>query len=121
MSVPADHGVLLQADGTATHVLVPVEEYELLMIMRAVSEAAAIMDDPATEFVDADEVALRIAADRIAKARRAKGWTQAELGRRLRLPQSQISRLERNPDRTTVRTLKRVAKALGVDVRSLVG
>jgi transcriptional regulator with XRE-family HTH domain len=33
--------------------------------------------------------------------------------------ESQISRIERNPDRTTVRTLKRIARALNVSVSSL--
>ncbi|HKQ47016.1 MAG TPA: helix-turn-helix transcriptional regulator [Phycisphaerae bacterium] len=59
-------------------------------------------------------------ADLIAKARKAAGLTQAELAARLKLPQSQISRIERNPDRTTIRTLKRIAKSLGVDVSALV-
>lgn len=112
--------MLVQADGTTTHVLVPVEEYEQLITLQAVSAAAATLDDPSTRFVDIEDAALRIAADRIARARRARGWTQAELGRRLGLPQSQISRLERHPDRTTIRTLKRVAKALDVDARTLV-
>jgi transcriptional regulator with XRE-family HTH domain len=46
--------------------------------------------------------------------------SQTQLGAKLNLPQSQISRIERNPDHTTLRTLKRVARALGVDVRALV-
>ena len=61
-----------------------------------------------------------LAGERIAEARRAKGVTQKELGAKLGIPQSQISRIERNPDSTTVRTLKRIARALGVDVRALI-
>ncbi len=57
---------------------------------------------------------------RIAKARKAAGITQKQLGDRLRIPQSQISRIERKPDHTTVRTLKRIARALNVSVRSLI-
>ncbi|HUU96176.1 MAG TPA: helix-turn-helix transcriptional regulator [Phycisphaerae bacterium] len=84
-----------------------------------VQEAVTILEDPNTEWIDADELALQLAADRIAAARKAAGLTQAQLGKKLGLPQSQISRIERNPDRTTVRTLKRIARALKVDVRAL--
>lgn len=87
---------------------------------RALSEAIAQIESGDNDFVDADDFALELAAERIAKARKAKGLTQKQLGEKLNLPQSQISRIERNPDRTTVRTLKRIARALGVDVSSLV-
>ena len=106
-------------DGDTTHVLLPIEEYERLVKADMVQEAVAIIEDPNTEWIDADELALQLAADRIAAARKAAGLTQAQLGKKLRLPQSQISRIERNPDRTTVRTLKRIARALKVDVRAL--
>ena len=72
------------------------------------------------KWVDADQLGLALAGERIAEARRAKGVTQKELGAKLGIPQSQISRIERNPDSTTVRTLKRIARALGVDVRALI-
>ncbi len=102
-----------------THVLVPVEEYEELVKASMVQEAITILEDPNTEWIDFDEARIQLAADRIAAARKAAGLTQAQLGRKLGLPQSQISRIERNPDRTTVRTLKRIARALKVDVRAL--
>ncbi|MCH7592339.1 MAG: helix-turn-helix transcriptional regulator [Planctomycetes bacterium] len=86
------------------------------MVARAVAQIESGDDD----FVDANDFALVVAAERIAKARKAKGLTQKQLGEKLNLPQSQISRIERNPDHTTVRTLKRIARALGVDVAALV-
>ncbi len=55
----------------------------------------------------------------ICSVRRAKGWSQAELAKRAGMPQSQISRIERNSN-TTVRSLKRIASALGVSVSSLI-
>jgi ribosome-binding protein aMBF1 (putative translation factor) len=82
--------------------------------------AIAKLKDDKAEWVDADALRLELAGERIAKARKAAGLTQKQLGARLKLPQSQISRIERNPDRTTVRTLKRIAKALGADVSALV-
>ncbi len=107
-------------NGEPTHVLVPVEEYERLVIASMVESAIAKLEDPASEYVDADDLALELAAERITAARKAKGLTQKQLGEKLNLPQSQISRIERNPDRTTVRTLKRIARALGVDVSALI-
>ena len=86
------------------------------MIEETISRLAA---DSKTNWVDADDLALDLAADRIAKARKAAGLTQKQLADKLGLPQSQISRIERNPDRTTVRTLRRLAQALNVDVSKL--
>jgi DNA-binding XRE family transcriptional regulator len=105
------------------YVLVPSDEYERLVIAGAAIEGVRRLEDvdDASKWADADDLALQIAGDRIARARKKAGLTQTELGRKLNLPQSQISRIERNPDRTTVRTLKRIAKALGVDVRAIVG
>ena len=84
------------------------------MAQRAIAQIEAGDDD----FVDADDFARELAVERIVEARKAAGLTQKQLGARLGIPQSQISRIERHPDRTTVRTLKRLAKALKVDVRA---
>ncbi|MFQ5501294.1 MAG: helix-turn-helix domain-containing protein [Phycisphaerae bacterium] len=77
-------------------------------------------DDPIVEWIDAQEWALHLAGDKIKEARHLKKFTQKQLAEKLGIPQSQISRIERNPDKTTVRTLKKVAKALGVDVSTLI-
>jgi ribosome-binding protein aMBF1 (putative translation factor) len=103
-----------------THVVVPWEEYRDYLAAKMAADSVRVLDDPRTEWVDADDVARRFAADRIASARRARKLTQKQLGRLLGLPQPQISRIERNPDRTTVRVMKRIAKALGVDVSALI-
>ena len=63
---------------------------------------------------------LKLAGRRIAEARKAKGMTQKQLGVKLNIPQSQVSRTERNPDHATLRTLKKIARALGVDIGALV-
>ena len=106
--------------GKPAYVLVPVAEYEELIKARLAAGALAKMnDDDDTAWVNADDLALEFAAERIAAARKAAGFTQKALGDKLNIPQSQISRIERKPDHTTVRTLKRIARALNVDVRSL--
>ena len=100
--------------------LVPLEEFERLREAAEVRELTAELQDPNVKWVDADELALQVAGNRIAAARKAKGLTQKQLGKQLGLPQSQISRIERNPDSTTVRTLKRIARALRVNIAALV-
>lgn len=101
--------------------MVPVDEYERMELAQLAAEAMAALQDPKTKWVDYDAVKLQWAGQRIAEARKARGWSQAELGKRMGLAQTQISRIERNPDSSTLRTLKKVAAALGVDVRGLIG
>jgi ribosome-binding protein aMBF1 (putative translation factor) len=101
-------------------VLVPLDEYRRLADAGLLDSALARLADKSERVVDADKFALELAADRIIQAREAAGLTQTQLGDKLGLPQSQISRIERNPDHTTIRTLKKIAKALGVDVSALV-
>ena len=108
-------------DDQATHVLIPVEEYERLVMADMAREAVAKLEDPNTEWIDFDDYKLQLAGSKIAEARKARKLTQTQLAKKLGVPQSQISRIERHPDQTTVRTLKRIAKALGVDVKMLVG
>ena len=107
-------------NGKTTHVVVPVDEYQRLILLDMGRVAARKVDDPDEAFTDADQVALELAGKRIADARKAKRMTQKALGEKLHLPQSRISRIERNPDRTSLKTLKRIARALGVDVRALI-
>jgi ribosome-binding protein aMBF1 (putative translation factor) len=84
-------------------------------------QAVATLQDPRAKWMDFDECKLRIAVSKLAAARKAKKLTQSQLATKLGMPQSQLSRIERNPDQTTVRTLKRIAKALGIDIELLVG
>jgi DNA-binding XRE family transcriptional regulator len=115
------HPTYLVRDETATHVVVPVDEYErLVKAEMALQAIAQIENEKDEDFVDADDLAIELATESVVKARKAAGLTQAQLAKKLGMPQSQISRIERNPDRTTVRTLKKIAKALRVDVRAFV-
>lgn len=113
------HASVTREDG-ATYVLVPEDEYEELVKADMAREAIAKLEDPDARWIDFDDYKLQLAGSRIAEARKAKALTQTQLSNKIGVPQSQISRIERNPDRTTVRTLKRIAKALGVDVKLLV-
>jgi len=115
----AAHAYVYQGD-RPTHVLVPIEEYQELIKAEMAKSAVRKLNGKGGGWIDADALGMRLAGERIATARKAAGLTQKQLGSRLKVPQSQISRIERHPDHTTVRTLKRIAKALGVDVSALI-
>jgi transcriptional regulator with XRE-family HTH domain len=79
------------------------------------------LEDPNVQWISADDVAVEFATEELVKARKKAGLTQKQLGAKIGVPQSMISRIERRPDLTTVRTLKRIAKALNVDVNVYIG
>jgi transcriptional regulator with XRE-family HTH domain len=52
--------------------------------------------------------------------RKARGWTQADLARRARLAPVTVARLEGSrPQQPDLRTVRRIARALGVPVGEL--
>lgn len=110
--------ILRLSDGK-DYAVVPLDEYQHMIARQMAVEARKELDDPNTEWFDADEVFAHFAATNVAQVRKAKGLTQKQLGDILGVPQSQISRIERNPDSASMRTMKRVAKALGVNVQDL--
>ena len=56
-------------------------------------------------------------AQSLIRARMKKGWTQAELARRVGMQQPNIARLEGGDyDRVSLPTLKKVARALGSEI-----
>lgn len=103
-----------------THVILPIEEYERLTKNSMVETAVARLQEKDVQWVGADTLGRQLASERLVRARKVAGLTQKQLGERLGMPQSQISRVERNPDHTSVRTLKQIARALGVDVSHLI-
>lgn len=56
---------------------------------------------------------------RCRQLRKAKGWTQTELGYRANLEASQISNFERGLGKITLRAIRRIADALEVPVSEL--
>lgn len=102
-----------------THVLVPIDEYEELVNGAEVQQVVARLEDPTARWVPARTAAVEFAGSWIAAARQQAGLTQKQLAERVGVPQSQISRIEKHPDHTTLRTMKRIAAALGLDVAAL--
>lgn len=57
---------------------------------------------------------------RIKAIRLSKGWTQEVLAKKLKIRQGHVSQLESSEFDPRVSTLRRVAKALGVEVSELI-
>jgi transcriptional regulator with XRE-family HTH domain len=59
----------------------------------------------------------------VKRLRAARGWTQAELAKRAGVARVSIARLETSPKsrRPELRTIERLARALGVPVAELLG
>ena len=58
-------------------------------------------------------------AERVRTFRKAKGWSQEELADQAGLHRTFISQVERAAKRTTIRSVERIAKALGVNFGQL--
>jgi len=58
---------------------------------------------------------------RLAELRKRRGWSQAELARRAGVHNSVVNRAERGQTSLTLGTLEKLAKALGISPRSLIG
>jgi ribosome-binding protein aMBF1 (putative translation factor) len=102
-------------------VSVPAEEYEMLVARAALRETAWVLEsDRDEDWVDADEALEALRRSRIADLRRQRGLTQRQLSSKAGMPQSQLCRIERNPESTTLRQLRRIAQALGVPTAELV-
>lgn len=61
-----------------------------------------------------DDSTAEAIGDRLSRLRRAKGWNQKELGRRMGLRSSQISKLERGSVSPRADILPRFSEVLGV-------
>src|SRR5574337_1927022 len=114
-SFPEPRGRLTLPDGTPC-VILAEKDFERMFDQLEAYELTARSHDPDSELIAYEDFKAQLAASQLAAARKARGLTQVQLARRLGLPQSQISRIERNPDRTTVRTMKKIAAALKVNV-----
>jgi transcriptional regulator with XRE-family HTH domain len=62
---------------------------------------------------------LKLLADRIKFLRRAKDWSQEQLAERAAIQRSYLADLERGRRNPSVRTLVKVANALGIAVSAL--
>ena len=108
-------------DGRPRDAVIPYDDYIQIIAIDMARRGEKVLDDPNAEWVDFDDFLTEVAAPRIATIREKKGLTQKQLGAKLGMPQSQISRMEKNPESVTYKTLQRVAKALGVKISDMLG
>lgn len=101
-------------------VVLSEEEYENLLDVLDNLEAERRENDPHDPVLKWEEVRAELLENRIVKARKARGISQKELARRLKVKPSTVSRLERKSTRPRLDTLKRVAKALRCSVHDLI-
>ncbi|HEY3241968.1 MAG TPA: helix-turn-helix domain-containing protein [Phycisphaerae bacterium] len=71
-----------------------------------------------TEFTA--DMPARLAGQRLRRVLTAKGIKQSELAKRLGISPAVISRVLKNPDRSMVATLRRIAAAIGVELHELI-
>lgn len=101
-----------------------VEEYDLPLDD---AEAAEMEKDSASwragklkaiEFTE--DTPAQYAGQRLRHVLKAKGMTQAALAKKLGVTPAVVNRVLKNPDRSMVATLRKIAKALGVDLYEIV-
>lgn len=92
------------------------ESEEMVKANMAQSAVEKLRHTPEDAWVDAGVFGLQLAGERIAEARKRAGLTQQQLAGQLSVPRSQISQIECKPNRSTARTLKKIARVLKVDV-----
>lgn len=101
-------------------VILTEEEYERILDILDVMEAEKVLADESDTVISWEEVRGKLVENRIAEARKARGITQKELARRLKVKPSTVSRLERKDTKPRLDTLKKVAKALKCSVHDLI-
>lgn len=112
------HSAIVGPDGARTHVIVPADEYDRMRNASrqpsedAIERAAAALNNPNSVWHDANDVLADILRDGLKRARKSTGLTQAQLGRRVGLTQPQLSRLEKDSDKMTLKLVRKVAAAL---------
>ena len=105
--------------GSITHILVPTDVFERLLSIEAFRAAVSELREGRAGIVSHANVGRELAATRLVTARRRKGLTQTELAHRIGLTQSQVSRAEREPAKTSKQTLRCIAEQLGVNISAL--
>jgi transcriptional regulator with XRE-family HTH domain len=68
-----------------------------------------------------EEKILKKFAKKVAELRFQKGWSQEELGRRSGLHRTYIGSIERKERNVSLVNVEKIAKALGVNPKELIG
>lgn len=101
-------------------VILEEAEYERLLDIADAADARRILDDEADPVLDWSEASRELITNRIADVRKAKKISQRDLAAKLEVRPSTLSRWEKKDANLTLDTLRRIAKALGCSVVSLI-
>ncbi len=105
-------------------VVIPAEVWEeiieLIEDYTDLREAKAVMADQKDDVISLEEARKTILDNRIKRVRKRKKITQKELAKRLGVGQTRVSQIEDPDYRPTIKTYRRVAKALGCEVKDLI-
>jgi len=120
---------IIQKDGKAEFAVVPIEEYNRLLLMAedfddlvAYDKATAGLGSGEDETIPAEIVARLVAGDEhpLKVWREFRGMTQAGLAEQAGVSQGQVALIEGGKRRGTVDVLKDLAKVLSIDLDDLV-
>ena len=120
---------IIQKDGKAEFAVVPIEEYNRLLLMAedfddlvAYDKATAGLGSGEDETIPAEIVARLVAGDEhpLKVWREFCGMTQAGLAEQAGVSQGQVALIEGGKRQGTVDVLKGLARVLGVDLDDLV-
>ncbi len=118
-----DPAFTMEVEGVSM-VAIPVELWERIVEefedAAAASRAKAIMADAGDPIIPLEEGRRELFDNHIKKIRKRKGMTQVQLAKKLGISQGRVSEIEHLDYRPTIKTYRRVAKALGVDITELI-
>jgi ribosome-binding protein aMBF1 (putative translation factor) len=101
-------------------VILEEAEYERLLDAVDAAEARRILDDETDPVLDWSEACRELITNRIAEVRRTRDISQRDLAAKLEVQPSTLSRWEKKDANLTLETLRKIAKALGCSVVSLI-
>ena len=118
-----DPAFTMEVEGKSM-VAIPVEVWERIVEefedAAAASRAKAIMADASDPIIPLEEGRKELFDNHIKKVRKRKGLTQVQLAKKLGISQGRVSEIEHLDYRPTIKTYRRVAKALGCEVKDLI-
>jgi len=118
-----DPAFTMEVEGNSM-VAIPVEVWERIVEeledSAAASQARAIMADARDPIIPLEEGRRELFDNHIKRVRKRKGLTQVQLAKKLGISQGRVSEIEHLDYRPTIKTYRRVAKALGVDITELI-
>ena len=118
-----DPAITMEVQGNSM-VAIPVEVWERIVEeledAAAALRAKAIMADASDPIIPLEEGRRELFDNHIKKVRKRKGLTQVQLAKKLGISQGRVSEIEHLDYRPTIKTCRRVAKALGCEVKDLI-